>query len=275
MRKSSSNIYSKSSNRIDKVDSDDLDQVLKFSHSNSLQNNPNKSTSGPLDELVEAKSQLFENIVGYDEIKKIFNYVLNSSLPVHVLLVGPPGSAKTLFLMECMKLPRSYFTLGSHSTKAGMLDHLFNSRPKHLIVDEIEYMAVKDQAALLSLMETGILSETKFEKTRQSVMRTWVFASCNDEKKLLTPLLSRFFVLYFKKYDYKSFEKIANHILKRECNLEKELSTLIANLVWNNLKSRDIRDCIKIGRIAKNQDDIISIIKILKQYDKANMDKKE
>lgn len=275
MRKSSSNIYSKSSNRIDKVDSEDLDQVLKFSHSNSLQNNPNKSTSGPLDELVEAKSQLFENIVGYDEIKKIFNYVLNSSLPVHVLLVGPPGSAKTLFLMECMKLPRSYFTLGSHSTKAGMLDHLFNSRPKHLIVDEIEYMAVKDQAALLSLMETGILSETKFEKTRQSVMRTWVFASCNDEKKLLTPLLSRFFVLYFKKYDYKSFEKIANHILKRECNLEKELSTLIANLVWNKLKSRDIRDCIKIGRIAKNQDDIISIIKILKQYDKANMDKKE
>ncbi|HET8792512.1 MAG TPA: hypothetical protein VFM31_01865, partial [Nitrososphaeraceae archaeon] len=137
MRKSSSNIYSKSSNRIDKVDSDGLDQVLKFSHSNSLQNNPNKSTSGPLDELVEAKSQLFENIVGYDEIKKIFNYVLNSSLPVHVLLVGPPGSAKTLFLMECMKLPRSYFTLGSHSTKAGMLDHLFNSRPKHLIVDEI------------------------------------------------------------------------------------------------------------------------------------------
>ncbi|KAA2282771.1 AAA family ATPase [Candidatus Nitrosocosmicus agrestis] len=275
MRRSSSNIYSKSSNRIDKVDSDDLDQVLKFSHSNSLQNNPNKSTSGPLDELVEAKSQLFENIVGYDEIKKIFNYVLNSSLPVHVLLVGPPGSAKTLFLMECMKLPRSYFTLGSHSTKAGMLDHLFNSRPKHLIVDEIEYMAVKDQAALLSLMETGILSETKFEKTRQSVMRTWVFASCNDEKKLLTPLLSRFFVLYFKKYDYKSFEKIANHILKRECNLEKELSTLIANLVWNKLKSRDIRDCIKIGRIAKNKDDIISIIKILKQYDKANMDKKE
>lgn len=275
MRKSSSNIYSKSSNRIDKVDSEDLDQVLKFSHSNSLQNNPNKSTSGPLDELVEAKSQLFENIVGYDEIKKIFNYVLNSSLPVHVLLVGPPGSAKTLFLMECMKLPRSYFTLGSHSTKAGMLDHLFNSRPKHLIVDEIEYMAVKDQAALLSLMETGILSETKFEKTRTSVMRTWVFASCNDEKKLLTPLLSRFFVLYFKKYDYKSFEKIANHILKRECNLEKELSTLIANLVWNKLKSRDIRDCIKIGRIAKNQDDIISIIKILKQYDKANMDKKE
>src|SRR4051812_22296927 len=152
---------------------------------------------------------LFNNIVGYDNIKKIFYFAIRSHLPVHILLVGPPGSAKTLFLMECMKLSRSYFTLGSHSTKAGMLDYLFNNRPKNLIIDEIEYMAIKDQAALLSLMETGILSETKYEKTRKSIIRTWVFASCNDEKKLLTPLLSRFFVLYFKKYDYATFEKIA------------------------------------------------------------------
>ena len=169
-----------------------------------------------------------------------------------------------------MKLSRSYFTLGSHSTKAGMLDYLFNNRPRNLIVDEIEYMAIKDQAALLSLMETGILSETKYEKTRKSVMRTWVFASCNNEKKLLTPLLSRFFVLYFKKYDYSAFEKISNHILIRECNLSSEISTLIASLVWNKLKSRDIRDCIKIGRICKNKDDVYMIVNILKRYDNTN-----
>lgn len=218
----------------------------------------------------ESSETLFANIVGYDDVKKIFNYAFNSSLPVHILLVGPPGSAKTLFLMECMKLSRSYFTLGSHSTKAGMLDYLFNNRPKNLIVDEIEYMAIKDQAALLSLMETGILSETKYEKTRKSIMRTWLFASCNDEKKLLTPLLSRFFVLYFKKYDYPTFEKIANHILASECNMDIEVSTLIAKLVWNKLKSRDIRDCIKIGRICNNKEDVYTIIKTLIRYDSTN-----
>jgi len=151
-----------------------------------------------------------------------------------------------------------------------MLDYLFNNRPKNLIVDEIEYMAIKDQAALLSLMETGILSETKYEKTRKSIMRTWVFASCNDEKKLLTPLLSRFFVLYFKKYDYPTFEKIANHILASECNMDFEVSTLIAKLVWNKLKSRDIRDCIKIGRICNNKEDVYTIIKTLIRYDSTN-----
>lgn len=245
----------KPSRKINKIDHFDLDSISN-----------QDSEFAPL----ESSDKLFENIVGYDDVKKIFTYALNSTLPVHILLVGPPGSAKTLFLMECMKLSRSYFTLGSHSTKAGMLDYLFHNRPRNLIVDEIEYMAIKDQAALLSLMETGILSETKYEKTRKSVMRTWVFASCNNEKKLLTPLLSRFFVLYFKKYDYSAFQKISNHILNRECNLNLEISTLIASLVWNKLKSRDIRDCIKIGRICKSKDDVYMIVKILKRYDNTN-----
>ncbi len=207
---------------------------------------------------------LFENIIEYNNIKKIFLFAITSNLPVHILLVGPPGSAKTLFLMECMKLPGSYFTLGSHSTKAGMMDYLFKNRPRNLIIDEIEYMPIKDQAALLSLMESGILSETKFEKTRKSTMKTWVFASCNNERKLLTPLLSRFLILYFKKYTFSAFLNITENILLKDCNLETEISHKIAYLVWNKLKSRDIRDCIKIGRLSKSIEDVNLIINALK-----------
>ena len=36
----------------------------------------------------ESSETLFTNIVGYDDVKKIFNYAFNSSLPVHILLVG-------------------------------------------------------------------------------------------------------------------------------------------------------------------------------------------
>ena len=216
--------------------------------------------------IFKYNSSLFENIIGYDSIKKIFLFAIRSHLPVHILLVGPPGSAKTLFLMECMKIQRSYFTLGSHSTKAGMLDYLFKHRPRNLIIDEIEYMPFKDQAALLSLMETGILSETKFDKTRKAVMKTWVFASCNDEKKLLTPLLSRFLILRFKKYAYDEFLKITTHLLSKECNMESCISNRIAYLVWNRLKSRDIRDCIKIGRLSTNVEDVNLIVNTLKQY---------
>lgn len=127
--------------------------------------------------------QFFDNIVGYSDIKKLFNMSFSSDKPVHILLVGPPASAKTLFMLECMKLERSFFTLGSHSTKSGMIDYLFDKRPRYLIIDEIEHMPTKDQTALLSLMETGIIAETKFQRTRNTQIKTWVFASSNSMRK--------------------------------------------------------------------------------------------
>ena len=57
---------------------------------------------------------LFDNIIGYDDIKKLFFLSFESQRPIHILLVGPPASAKTLFMLGCMKLERSYFTLGTH-----------------------------------------------------------------------------------------------------------------------------------------------------------------
>ena len=53
-----------------------------------------------------------------------------------------------------------------------MINYLFEKRPRYLIVDEIEHMPMKDQTALLSLMETGIIAETKFQKTRNTQMKT-------------------------------------------------------------------------------------------------------
>ncbi|HKU50347.1 MAG TPA: hypothetical protein VJP79_10375, partial [Nitrososphaera sp.] len=134
------------------------------------------------DPIVERTTQnepLFDSIVGYEDVKRLFNMSLASDKPVHILLVGPPASAKTLFMLECIKLERSYFTLGSHSTKSGMIDYLFEKRPRYLIVDEIEHMPMKDQTALLSLMETGIVSETKYQRTRNTQLKTWVFATSN------------------------------------------------------------------------------------------------
>ena len=209
--------------------------------------------------------QLFSNIVGYNDVKKLFRMSLSSEKPVHVLLVGPPASAKTLFMLECIKLERSFFTLGSHSTKSGMIDYLFKDRPRYLIVDEIEHMPMKDQTALLSLMETGIIAETKYQKTRNTQMKTWVFATSNGTERMLTPLLSRFIVLHFKKYKYENFREIAVHILAQE-GISSEIATACADAVWLKMKSKDIRDCIKIGRLAKMKEDVDWIANTLKNY---------
>lgn len=219
------------------------------------------------DEKRSENLSLFESIIGYDDIKKIFKMSLISDKAVHILLVGPPASAKTLFMLEFLKLERSYFTLGSHSTKAGMIDYLFDYRPRYLLVDEIEHMPYKDQTSLLSIMETGILTETKSQKTRSTQLKTWIFATCNNKEKLLSPLLSRFIIFHLKPYNRDKFIEVSNGILVKN-DIPYDLANEISHVVWNKLKSRDIRDCIKISRLAKTIEDIQWITKTMIQYRK-------
>ncbi|MCJ7638072.1 MAG: sigma 54-interacting transcriptional regulator, partial [Nitrososphaeraceae archaeon] len=176
-------------------------------------------------------------------------------------------SAKTLFMLEFLKLERSYFTLGSHSTKAGMIDYLFEFLPRYLLVDEIEHLPYKDQTSLLSIMETGIITETKSQKTRSTQLKTWIFATCNNKEKLLSPLLSRFIIFHLKPYNLSKFIEVSNGILIKN-GTSFDVANEISHVVWIKLKSRDIRDCIKISRLAKTIEDVEWIAKTLNQYRK-------
>jgi DNA polymerase III delta prime subunit len=233
-----------------------------------------KSADGETISQLQSGAELFSNIVGYKDIKKLFHLSLYSKeRPVHILLVGPPASAKTLFMLECMKLERSYFTLGSHSTKSGMIEYLFAKRPRYLIIDEIEHMPLKDQTALLSLMETGIIAETKFQKARNTQLKTWVFATSNATERLLTPLLSRFLVLYFKPYKYGNFKEVTIHLLCHGEGISEEIAAEVADVVWKKLKSRDIRDCIKIANLAKTKEDVKWIVETMRNYSRKPAEK--
>ena len=228
--------------------------------SNNININPKKSVG---------ISDLFDNIIGYEDIKKLFSLSFESQRPIHILLVGPPASAKTLFMLGCMKLDRSYFTLGTHSTKSGMVDYLFEKRPRYLVIDEIEHMPIKDQTVLLSLMETGIIAETKHMKTRNTQLKTWVFATSNDTNHMLTPLLSRFMVLHFKQYSFENFQEISIHMLGQE-GIGKEIAAEVASQVWRKMKSKDIRDCIKIAHLARSKTDVSWIVGTIQKYSKTS-----
>ena len=227
-----------------------------------------KSTNININSKKSAGSySLFDNIIGYEDIKKLFFLSFESQKPIHILLVGPPASAKTLFMLGCMKLERSYFTLGTHSTKSGMVDYLFEKRPRYLVIDEIEHMPIKDQTVLLSLMETGIIAETKHMKTRNTQLKTWVFATSNDTNHMLTPLLSRFMVLHFKQYNFENFQDISIHMLGQE-GIGKDIAAEVASQVWHKMKSKDIRDCIKIAHLARSKPDVSWIVETIQKYSK-------
>ncbi len=58
---------------------------------------------------------IFDDILGYNDITKLFNISLSSEKPVHILVVGSPASAIISFMLECIKLEHFYFMLCSDS----------------------------------------------------------------------------------------------------------------------------------------------------------------
>jgi holliday junction DNA helicase RuvB len=205
----------------------------------------------------------FEEIVGHNDIKLIFAKAILSKRPVHILLVGSPGSAKTMILTEIMRHHKeSYFVVGSNTTKAGLVNQLFESRPKFLLIDELEKMSFADQPSLLHLMETGIIAETKISKTRQMKLTSWVFASANSHEKIIEPLRSRFAILEIPEYTFEEFTEIAVTRLTKE-DVDESIARVIAEKVWNELGSKDIRDVIKVARLAGSIEEIHFVVKML------------
>jgi MoxR-like ATPase len=204
------------------------------------------------------RRQIFDNIIGYEGIKRTYLRSLNSVEPVHILLIGPPGRAKTLFLksiLETFGEKKEFFTVGGNASKSGLIDILFDMRPKYLLVDEIEHLKPEYQTTLLSLMEAGILTQTTHSKIRQIHLKTWVFATSNGTKKLSEPLLSRFRIMYLSEYEFSQFYEIAVKKLLDE-GLDKKAADEIAISVWEQLPNPSIRNCVQIGRLVKNEPDI-------------------
>lgn len=220
----------------------------------------------PTKKVESLNSEPFGDIYGFEDIKELFLRAISSEKQIHLLLVGPPACAKSLFMQELMKLDSSYYTLGSSSTKSGMVDALFELEPRFLVIDELEKMPVKDQTVLLSLMEGGLITETKHKKTRQTQLNTSVFAASNNIETLLPPLLTRFIVLYLQPYSFEEFREITRNVLCREGGISPADADAISDAVWNRMNSNNLRDCVKIAHMATSIHEIPWVVSTLMKY---------
>src|SRR6185503_16808392 len=187
--------------------------VSVFHVSNKQQNQNQKSL---------AEEKFFPNVVGYGDLKKLLMKSFLSTEPIHVLLSGPPATSKTAFLIDMLNgLQDTFYVDASGTSGPGIIDRLFISKIRYLLIDEIDKLKKTDQAVLLNVMETGILSETKLKgKTRQKKLRLSVYATSNNGEKLSSPLRSRFMELQLQEYDFREFAEISYRILKERYDMD-------------------------------------------------------
>ena len=79
---------------------------------------------------------IFDDILGYNDITKLFNISLSTEKPVHILVVGSPASAITSFMLECMKLEHSYYSL------LLFLLLLYSTQAYHLMTFKVSFLTI-------------------------------------------------------------------------------------------------------------------------------------
>ena len=207
-------------------------------------------TETPQDGKLSLPDDMFEDIIGHDEVKDLLRASLQAEKPVHVLLAGPPALAKTLFLWDIERAAgeRAIWLVGSATSKAGLWDLVAERQPRILEIDELDKMNAADTAALLSMMESGRLVRAKRGRELDITHLIWVVAATNRLFGLAPELLSRFAIRKLEPYSRSDFLNVVRGVLVRRENVEPELAEGIAQRLDG--RSQDVRDAVRAARLA-------------------------
>lgn len=185
------------------------------------------------------------NIIGLEHIKKAAAVQLfaTPSEPVHMLLLGDPGTGKTDILRSAAQLsPISQFGLGSGTTGVGLTVTVSGDEVRKGLlplahkgtcaIDELNLMKERDRASLYNAMEKGFITYDKAGKhykfeSQVKVIATanpkgdqfagWTLATLKKQLPFDSALLTRFHLVFLiRKPDVKQFVEISKNILRKK-----------------------------------------------------------
>lgn len=201
-------------------------------------------------EQLEVPEDMFEDIIGHDEVKELLRACLMASKPVHVLLTGPPALAKTLFLWDIERIggESAIWLVGSAISKAGLWDMVAERQPQILLIDELDKVNAADTAALLSIMEGGRLVRAKKGRELDTRVNVKVIAATNVESRLSMELRSRFAIRRLSTYSPVEFRTVVKGVLVRREDVEPPVAEEIAKRLDG--RSQDVRDAVRVARLS-------------------------
>lgn len=226
--------------------------------------------SPEVDRVPELPPDLFANIVGYDDVKAILRKAFYKAFdekgkPTAILLIGPPASAKSMFLEELSRIEGAYLILAGTTTKAGLRDIIIENEPKILLIDELDKInSSRDLSVLLSVIDPGHIIVTMHGKKVKKKVRIWVVAACNKTKNIPPELLSRFLKFRFREYNEEELRRIIVYTVKERLG-KPQIAEYVADKVIE-IGARDPRVAINIAKLADTKEEVDFLIESLKKY---------
>lgn len=69
-----------------------------------------------------------------------------------------------------------------------------------------------------------------------------------------------------EEYTFDEFTEIVRRLLKKKYKLDSRISEKISNEVWYTMKSKDVRDVIRIAKLTKSSDDVNWLVNVQLKY---------
>ena len=210
-----------------------------------------ESVTDDISQLEKVTEHMFDDVIGYDDLKELMRESILTDKPIHILLVGPPALSKSLLIYDIDKAlaNRAMWIVGSATSKAGLWDSISLHKPRTLLIDELDKMSTTDTAALLSLMETGRLVRTKVKRQLDVKLDVWVIGTANRIEKMAPELLSRFKVYWIKEYNAYEFREVVTKSLQIHESVDENVASEIALRLVG--KTKDVRDAVRVARLSK------------------------
>ena len=216
-------------------------------------------------ELKEIKIQLpkdkplFSSIIGHEKHKELILKAIENNQ--HILLLGLPSTAKTLFLLELTKLDSSvYFT--PYITYSGLFD-ILTLNPKFILIDQLDNLYDPSVYRLLiDVMEYGFITKLTYGSTIKEEVKTTIIATANTLKRIPEALKSRFLIIRFGLYSEEEYTKIARKLI---AEIKPELSQeVIDYIIEKTIERRDIRNALKLARVCNSIEDVDKFKEIIR-----------
>ena len=205
---------------------------------------------------VGVPDDIFAPVVGMEHEIRVLRRVIVSEPPLHALIIGPPGTAKSLLLEEIRRCPDTRYIVGRNMTSAGLIEMFVDSDspPRILLIDEIEKSDPNTLATLLTVMDGKATRAAHGKSAVERSVDVRIIAAGNSKARMPDALLNRFIELDLQPYTPAEREAVIVRFLETRHGFDAEQSHEIATMVAEH--GGDTRDAYQIAQIWRNDPEL-------------------